>query len=227
MSEKLHHRIIWCLVGPSTHNFHLIAYSISLWSGCWLVSNTLHAWVQCSLEPSEKIRWSPEKSNRKDGILIEYWLTMFMAFFTNFMSSKLTVRWMILRGFNSTPGGPLRGVSVSLKNEAVATNINTSTTVCQKSWQIHQNPMKHRQSHEELFSSFFFFFFTGTVGNASGSEIWRVHASKRDIKEVPSPREWWILNIPTASASEVLTLRRWRSQRGWDMSMVVLLRLKT
>jgi hypothetical protein len=57
--------------------------------------------------------------------------TMFIAFFTSLMSSKLTVRCTNLLGFSSTPDAPLRGVFVSSKNNIVATNKTESTKVFQ------------------------------------------------------------------------------------------------
>ncbi|KAK7260403.1 hypothetical protein RIF29_26419 [Crotalaria pallida] len=51
-------------------------------------------------------------------------------------------------------------------------------------------------------------FLVGTVGNALGYEVLRVEARRSDMREAPSPKEWWIQKMATASASEVLMLRR-------------------
>lgn len=58
----------------------------------------------------------------------------------------------------------------------------------------------------------------GIVGSASGSDVLWVHAMMRDIRDIPSPNEWWDLMIPTASASDVLTLRMCISHKGLDLS---------
>ncbi|KAF2297071.1 hypothetical protein GH714_016337 [Hevea brasiliensis] len=46
------------------------------------------------------------------------------------------------------------------------------------------------------------------VGGASGSDALREQESKRDMREMPSPWEWWMRIMLVDSASEVLTLRR-------------------
>ena len=107
----------------------------------------------------------------------------------NFISSKLTARQTKRLGVNSTPGGPLRGVSVSFKNNAVAKNIKPLTTVFQNICKPQKTAITLLQNHPNLFS-FCFFFFPGIVGKALGSEICRAQANRGDIREVPSPGEW-------------------------------------
>ena len=72
-------------------------------------------------------------------------------------------------------------------------------------------------------------FMTGTDGRESGSDDLREEARRRDMREAPSPKEWWILMMHTDSdSSEVLRLRsRWISQRGFDISNGVVVMLDT
>lgn len=100
---------------------------------------------------------------------------------------------------------------MSLKNKMVKTRNKTSTIV----FQIRLNPDKTliqnetRVEHLRAFETeTFFLFVVGIVGNALGSEVLRVPAMRSDMRDVPSPSEWWILNIPTDSAVEVLMFRR-------------------
>ena len=142
---------------------------------------------------------------------------MLSAFLTSFMSSKLTVRWTNFLVFSSTPGEPLIGVFVSFKKTMVATNTNISTKVFQINLNPDQTAINNHQNPPELVEPALFL--TGTLGTASGSEVFRVQARRRETRDAPSPIEWWILKTPTASACEVFMLRRWSSHNGLERSI--------
>ena len=148
-----------------------------------------------------------------------------VAFLTNFIWSRLIVRCTNRLVLSSTPFEPLRGVLVSFKNRIVATNTITSTNVFHinvTANQITDNNHKNRRPQSLDSGPEDPFLAAGRVGNFSGSEACRVQARRRDMREAPSPTEWWIRNIATASASEVRTLRRWSSHNGLEISRGVV-----
>lgn len=58
--------------------------------------------------------------------------------------------------------------------------------------------------------------------SASGSDVFLEQASKRDIRDMPSPIEWCILTIAKDSAFDVFMFSKWNSQSGLDMSIGIL-----
>ena len=65
-------------------------------------------------------------------------LTTFIAFFTALISAKLTLLLTKRLGLFSTPSEPFNGVSVSLRNSTVNTNIITATREFQNTSKIDQ-----------------------------------------------------------------------------------------
>ena len=141
---------------------------------------------------------------------------MSMAFLTSFISSKLIVLCTNHLGLSSTPGAPLSGVLVSLKKALVAMNITTSTNVLHITCNTNQMYDTNLMNLPELLDRCLFF--VGIVGNAFRSDVFRVQARTSDMIDMPSPIEWWIRKIAVDSASEVLTLRRWISHKGFESS---------
>lgn len=151
--------------------------------------------------------------------------TIPIAFFTCFMWSKLTVRCTKRLAVSSTPGAPLIGVFVSCKNTSVAINSIISTKVFHISVIPDQIANMNHQNQLELLEESAWVL-VGTVGNASGSDVFLVHARRSDMRDAPSPIEWWSRNTATASAYEVLTLRRCTSHNGLERSRGAVVRFE-
>lgn len=121
------------------------------------------------------------------------------------------------------------GVFESLRNRIVAANTVTSTNVFQIKVitdQIAVKNLKNRteKSPESGGGGGGRLAGAGRVGSASGSEVRRVQARRRDMRDAPSPTEWWMRKIPRDSESEVLRLRRWSSHSGLERSRGVVVR---
>jgi hypothetical protein len=101
----------------------------------------------------------------------------------------------------------LSGVFVSSKKKIVIKNITISTKVFQYISNTENSLMKCWRS-PPLELQGFCFFEIGNVGSASGSDALRVKDMKSDMRDVPSPMEWWTRRMPTDSALDVLMLRR-------------------
>lgn len=114
---------------------------------------------------------------------------------------------------------------MSFKTRSVAINNIVSTKVFAISvipYQIAN--MKHQNQHRSLEESARFW--VGTLGSAFGSDVFLVHASKRDMRDAPSPIEWCIRITASPSAFEVLTLRRCTSHNGLERSRGDAVRLE-
>ncbi len=68
-------------------------------------------------------------------------------------------------------------------------------------------------------STFGFFLLDGTEGNMWGWSTRRVHANKRDMREIPSPKEWCTRTIMCAAASPDVPFNTWHSHRGREKLM--------
>ena len=160
---------------------------------------------------------------------------MFMVFFISFMSSKLTVRWTKdIRLCLLSRKSPLMGVSVSLRNIAVAINSNASHIVFKtniiadhRAIINHKNrksPLEPAFNREDLDDDRFWF---GRVGSSSGFDVLRMQARTRAIRDIPSPKEWWNFKTATFSASDVLKSSRWSSHNGFEVSKGTSVRSET
>lgn len=147
-----------------------------------------------------------------------------MTFFTNLISSKLRILYTNFLGPFSVPREAFTGVLVSLRKIIVAKKKHKSTIVFHNIFKAKHNHKKQLNNQNELlFSNNFFFFLSsvGNVGTAFGSEVFRVQARTRDIRETPSPIEWCIRKIAMELASFVLMFRMWISHSGFVKSMGV------
>ena len=86
-------------------------------------------------------------------------------------------------------GAPLMGLCVSFRNKKVARNNIKSTQVFQINLKTNQMDNSHQNVVLELVEPTRFFM--GTVGNASGSEVFRVDAMRSEVRDAPSSAEWW------------------------------------
>ena len=89
-------------------------------------------------------------------------------------------------------GHPVRGVFVSFKNKTVAKRRNISTNVFQSSVAIEQTVhlnLKNQPCFLRPCSTVSRRFKEG-IAVYWGCNVLKVHASMREIKDIPSPNEW-------------------------------------